>query len=129
MGRITKEIQEGRYIMILPKEFFDKIEYFEHTMERTHSTTVFDKFTIHFKAWWRRKKVIKIERVSSNYNEAEGTFTHQSTPGAADLYNQLNDWATQTFSEKLSNVSRKYETNNENNVIQLKPKPQDMDNE
>lgn len=115
--------------MILPKEFFDKIEYFEHTMDHVGGTTVYDKFTIHFKSWWRMKRVIKIKRNIDDYDAYAETFTHKSTPGAADLYNQLNDWATQTFEEKLDSFKQKYETNNENNVIQLKQKPKDMNDE
>ena len=115
--------------MILPKDFFDKIEYFEHSMEHTLGTTVYDTFTIHFKAWWRKKRVIKIKRDTKDYNAADGTFTHSSTPGAADLYNQLNNWATQTFEEKLDSVKKKYETNDKDNVITLKPKPKDMNDE
>lgn len=116
--------------MILPKDFFDKIEYFEHTMDHKLGTTqVKDVFTIHFKQWWRIRKVIKIDRSIDNYSESEGTFTHKSTPGAADLYNQLNNWATQTFDEKLTSVKRKYTTNDEDNVIKLKPKPKDMNDE
>jgi len=115
--------------MILPKEFFDKIEYFEHTMDHVCGTTVNDKFTIHFKAWWRKKRVINIKRDIENYDANDQTFSHRSTPGAADLYNQLNDWATQTFDEKLTSVTRKYETNETDNVIQLKPIPRNIDDD
>ena len=116
--------------MILPKDFFDKIEYFEHTMHhKRYSTEVDDVFTIHFKAWWRKKKVIKIHRIISEYDSDDGTFSHRSTPGAADLYNQLNNWATDTFQEKLDSFKQKYETNNTDNVITLKPKPKDINDE
>ena len=37
--------------MILPKEFFDKIEYFEHTLYHPAGTNVYDVFTIHFTSW------------------------------------------------------------------------------
>lgn len=116
--------------MILPKEFFDKIEYFEHTYNHKRFTTnVDDVFTIHFKAWWRRKQVIRIKRIVENYDTDDGTFTHKSTPGAADLHNQLNGWATDTFQEKLDSVTRKYETNETDNVITLKPRPKDINDE
>ena len=115
--------------MILPKELFDKIEYFEHTLKHNEGTQVYDVFTIHFKSWFRKKRVIKIKRYIDNFDNDDGTFTHSPTSSAGDLYNQLNDWATDTFEEKLSSIKHKYETNNEDNVIQLKPKPKDMDNE
>jgi len=115
--------------MILPKDFFNKIEYFEHTLEHKTGTNVSDVFTIHFKAWWRKKRVIRIARTIKNYNTADSTFTHSPTPSAADLYNQLNDWAIDTFEEKVTSITHKYETNNENNIITLKPKPKDMTDE
>jgi len=113
--------------MILPKEFFDKIEYFEHTMEHKIGTKVYDVFTIHFKSWWRRKRVIRIERIISNYDSKTETFRHTVTPGAADLYNQLNEWACDTFEEKLDSIKNKYEKSDEHdNVIIMKPKPKDI---
>ena len=115
--------------MILPKEFFDKIEYFEHTLSHKSGTKVYDEFTIHFKSWWRKKRVIKIKRTITDYDEISGTCTHVPTPSAGDLYNQLNDWAIDTFKEKMDSFKHKYETNNEDNIIQLKPKPKDMDDE
>ena len=115
--------------MILPKEFFDKIEYFEHSMDHNTGTNVFDVFTLHFKGWWRKKRVIRIKRVIKNYNSDDGTFTHESTAGAGDLYNQLNGWAIDTFEEKLDNIKQKYETSNTDNVIQLKPRPKDINDE
>ena len=116
--------------MILPKEFFDKIEYFEHTMDhKRYTTNVDDVFTIHFKSWWRKKRVIRIKRVIENYDSDDGTFTHKSSTGAADLHNQLNNWAIETFEEKLDSITKKYETNNENNIITLKPKPKDINDE
>ena len=116
--------------MILPKEMFDRIDYFEHSMESNMGTKIYDVFTIHFKGWWRRKKVIKIRRRVSHYDEENGTMSHHPTESAADLYNQLNNWATATFQEKLTSVKKKYEKHDtEDNVIILKPKPKDIDDE
>ena len=120
--------------MILPKEFFEKIEYFEHSMEhKKNTTTVYDVFTIHFKAWWRRKRVIKIKRTVSEYNSSDGTFKHNATQGAADLHNQLNGHAIDTFEdnlEKMDKPVKKYEkSDTDDNVIFLKPVQRDNDNE
>lgn len=115
--------------MILPKEIFDKIDYFEHTVEHKTGMEVYDVFTIHFKDWWRRKRVIKIKRISFDYDKADGTFRHEVTPSAADLYNQLNKWAISTFDEKLDSVKKKYITEDGSNIITLKSKPKDMDDE
>lgn len=116
--------------MILPKELFDKIEYFEHTMEHPSGHTVYDVFTIHFKQWWRKKRVIKIHRVIYNYDCDTGMLRHRVTPSAADLYNQLNDWSTETFEEKWNSVQKKYESHElHDNVVVLKPKPKDIDDE
>jgi len=115
--------------MILPKELFEKIEYFEHTFDHKYGTHVDDVFTLHFKAWWRRKRVIRIKRLIEDYNEADGTFAHHPTPGAGDLYNQLNNWSTDTFEQKLDSMKHKYETNETNNVIQLKQRPKDISDE
>lgn len=114
--------------MILPKEFFDKIEYFEHSLEHKSGTQVYDVFTIHFKSWWRKKRVIRIKRNITEYNE-DGTFMHSPTPSAGDLYNQLNDWSTDTFEEKLDSIKKKYKTNDTDNVITLKLKPKDITDE
>lgn len=116
--------------MILPKEFFDKIEYFEHTVKVTPGPNADDVFTLHFKSWWRGKRVIKIARRIENYDAEAGTFSHRATPGAADLYNQLNDWATQTFQEKLDSTKRKYtKQKGTDNVVVLKPRPKDINDE
>jgi hypothetical protein len=115
--------------MILPKEFFEKIAYFEHTVEHTKAVEVNDVFTIHFNAWWKPRRKIKIARVISDFDEESGYFSHHVTESAADLYNQLNTWATDTFDEKLSRITRKYETNSNDNVIKLKPKPKDINDE
>ena len=113
--------------MILPKEFLDKITYWEHTLDygrRTHD--VADKFTLHFKSWWRPKRVIRIQRLIVDAND-DGSYIHRVTESAADLYNQLNGYAIETFEEKLDNVTRKYEKHKEyNNVVVLKPKPKDI---
>jgi len=116
--------------MIFPKEFFEKIEYFEHSMHHKAGTQIFDKFTIHFKAWWRPRRKILIKRNVTDYDKDTGVFTHNSTPGSADLYNQLNGWATQTHDEKLDSVKNKYvKDENNDNVLVLKPKPKDLDDE
>lgn len=116
--------------MILPKEFFDKIEYFEHSLYHTKGTQIYDKFTIHFKAWWRPNRKILIQRNVSDYNKDTGLFTHNATPGAADLHNQLNNWATDTFEEKMDSVKNKYvKDENNDNVLVLKPKPKDLNDD
>lgn len=112
--------------MILPKEFFEKIEYWEHSTD-SRNGELYDKFTIHLKGWWRRKREIWIRRQLVETDE-NGTTFWNSTPGAADLHNQLNDWATQTYEEKLDSIKKKYEPPKDgSNVITLKPKPQDLD--
>jgi len=116
--------------MILPKKLFEKIEFFEHSIDQSCGPVeVSDKFILHFRDWWRRKKVIKINRIIEHYNADDGSFVHRSTPGAADLYNQLNDWAISTFEEKLTSISRKYKTHNNDNIIELNPKPANLDDE
>lgn len=113
--------------MILPKDFFDKIDYWEHTIDygrRTHEVS--DKFTIHLKGWWRLRRIIKIQRLITECND-DGSYVHRVTESAADLYNQLNGYAIETFEEKLDKVSRKYEKHKEhNNVVVLKPRPKDL---
>ena len=114
--------------MILPKEFFEEIRFWTHTCKQGHGTNVYDVFTIYFKKWYKRKKVIMIKRDVTDYNAEEGTFSHNVTPSAADLYNQLNNWAIQTWDEKLDSVKKKYEPPRDgSNVIQLKPRPKDID--
>jgi len=116
--------------MIFPKEFFDKIEYFEHTLYHKAGTQIFDKFTIHFKVWWKPKRKILIKRNVTDYNADTGMFSHNATPGAADLYNQLNNWATQTHEEKMDSVKQKYDKHdNHDNVLVMKPKPKDINDD
>ena len=116
--------------MILPKELFDQISFWEHTVQHGRGYHVWDVFTIHFRQWWKRKKVIKIHRVIDTTGCEPGFFHHNVTPSAADLYNQLNDWAIQSWDEKLDSVKQKYEPPKDgSNVIQLKPKPKDIDDE
>jgi len=116
--------------MILPKEFLDKIEYYEHTLDHKIGTRVFDVFTLHFKAWWRPRRTIKIKRQVSDYNVDTGTFRHTVTPGAADLHNQLNGYATDTFEEKMDSVKNKYvKDENNDNVLIMKPKPKNLDDD
>ena len=115
--------------MILPKDFLAQIEYFEHTVEHTKSTTVNDVFILHFKQWWKPKRVIKIARRLTDFTD-EGTFQHHVTESAADLYNQLNNYATETFQEKLSHITNKYtKDKHHDNIIRLKPKPPDLHND
>jgi hypothetical protein len=112
--------------MILPKEFFDKVEYFEHTVGYVKSE-VYDVFTLHFKAWWRPKKVIRIQRNAGAVDDNGNKLWH-CTPSAGDLYNQLNEWATSTFEEKLDSITKKYDKHeHHDNVVVLKPKPKDID--
>lgn len=73
--------------------------------------------------------MIKIKRNITDFENDNGTFLHSPTPSAGDLYNQLNDWAIDTFEEKMDSFKHKYETNNTDNVITLKPKPKDIDDE
>ena len=112
--------------MILPKELFDKIEYWEHTTQNKNGW-LYDVFTVHFRQWWRRKRSISIAREMVDYDSESDTASYRITPSAADLYNQLNKWAIQTWDEKLDSVKRKYEKDETgNNVIYLKQKPKDM---
>jgi len=116
--------------MILPKKFFDTIEYCEHTLQHRSGTNVFDVCTIHFNKWWKPRRKIKIKRQVSDYSQTTGMFRHSSTKGAADLYNQLNRWAIDTHEEKLDSVKQKYEKHdNHNNVLVMKPKPKDIDDD
>lgn len=82
--------------MILPKDFFDKIEYTEYTHE-SDGYKMYDVFTIHFKAWWRKDKVIRIQRT---YEGKDGdNYTYRMTETSHELYNQLIGWARSTFDE------------------------------
>lgn len=114
--------------MVLPKSLFDEIRFWEHTFKVGPGVQAWDIFTIHFKAWWRPKKVIRIAR-NCELAENDETFYHSVTPSAADLYAQLNNWAIQTWDEKLDSVKRKYETTDGSNVITLKPRPNKDDND
>lgn len=113
--------------MILPKEMFEQISFWDHTVKHGRGMHVWDVFTIHFRQWWKPKKVIKIHREIDTRDCEPGYFTHRVTPSAADLYNQLNDWAIQTWDEKLDDIKRKYEKDETGQVIYLKTKPKDMD--
>lgn len=114
--------------MILPKELFDEIRLWSHTVQQGRGTDCWDVFTLYFHKWWRRKKVIKIKRDVIDYDPENQTFSHSVSPSAADLYNQLNQWAIQTWEEKLDSIKKKYEPPKDgSNVIQLKPRPKDMD--
>ena len=107
--------------MILPKELFEKIEYFEHTAVYVNGELC-DLFTLHFRSWYRKSHKIKIRRVLHGMNE-DGTSSWSTSPSAADLYNQLNSWAIQSWDEKLDNVKHKYEVTDGSNIIHLKPRP------
>lgn len=113
--------------MILPKHIFERIDHFEHTVEiKPGSYAAYDKFTLHFKSWWRPKRVIWIRRSMKGQNE-NGDTLYNVTPSAADLYSQLNNWAIQTWDEKLDSVKKKYKSPKDgSNVIQLKQKPKDI---
>ncbi len=108
--------------MILPKDFMEKIEYFEHSIRPGRGCDMYDVFVIHFKSWWRRARKIEIKRLYAGKN-ANGTFSHESSPSAADLYNQLNGYAIQTHKEKLDSVTKKYNKDETGKVLYLKPKP------
>ena len=113
--------------MILPKELFEQISHFEHS-SKSDALRMYDVFTIHFKQWWKRKQVIVIEREIVSYNSKTDILKFRTTPSAADLYNQLNNWAVQTHEEKLDSVKQKYEAPKDgSNVVQLKPAPRDID--
>jgi len=115
--------------MILPKKIFDQISFWEHTVEFGRGYRVWDVFTIHFKQWWKFRKKIKIQRKIDFDDQNSNRFTHSPTPSAADLYNQLYNWSIQSWDEKLDSIQRKYEKNKSGNVIYLKQKPKNLNND
>ncbi len=95
--------------MLLPKHILNKISYFEHSVHY-NSTRYYDVFKIHFKGWWRfRKKIV----ISRHYNK--------QSKSAAELYNQLNGWVY----SNLHPITKKYEVDNESNIIHLKIQKKD----
>ena len=73
--------------MILPTEFLAQVEYYECTTVKNfegYSTEI----TLHFKQWWRRRKVFRFkwDRVSIDYRKS----TWKEDSEAAELRLQLS---------------------------------------
>lgn len=72
--------------MRLTPSFLKDVKYWEHRFYQPWAWSYQDKFTFHFKQWWKPSKVIKFKA----YEEWSGTtcYFHQ-TASAKDLLNQL----------------------------------------
>lgn len=58
--------------MLFSKEFLDKIEYYTVSREDDNwNAGFYTKFVLHFKAWWRPRKVIKIHWVCVGYENPD----------------------------------------------------------
>jgi hypothetical protein len=77
--------------MLLPENLLKQVEYYEDTSEKILDDGVYTKVTLHFKAWYRFKKVIRI-RWTSWYNHREQTTQHTETQEAVELRNQLREY-------------------------------------
>ena len=87
--------------MVIPKHLLDHVLYFEYTNYVPSYQKPQDQFTLHFKQWWKKKKVIEIKRTITEIRD-DGGYTHTMSDSAEMLLNQLNDYALATFEDKKS---------------------------
>ena len=74
--------------MILPQALLNTLEYYEETtIEKDR--VFYTRFTLHFKQWWKLKKVIMIRWRTTKINQNTDTRTWQEPDNAADLRAQL----------------------------------------
>ncbi len=77
--------------MRLTAHILDQVSWWEHTTERDDYSRGFNSvFTLHFKQWWRPRKVI---RIAAHYDRTEGcTRIFQPSSSADALLSQLNTY-------------------------------------
>lgn len=107
--------------MILPKKLLNQISYYEYTYSSGGYGEPVDIFTLHFKSWWKRKKVIKIVRRMTDikFENERKTYSHYMNTESIELLNSLKEYAKSTYKE---DVRDRYYSNDEDNIITLKPK-------
>lgn len=74
--------------MLLPESLLQQLSFYEETNEKILDKGVFTKVTLHFKAWYRIRKVIRI-RWTSHFDNQNQTIQHTETIGSIELRDQL----------------------------------------
>jgi len=82
--------------MKLPQHLLEQIEYAECTSEYVDNN-LYDIFTIHFKQWWKRKRVIKIRRGSNVDRNNTSLITYTPSTNTNELMAQLDEFINSTF--------------------------------
>lgn len=82
--------------MILPKQIIDNISYFEYTTSNDGGINYYDVITLHFKQWWKRKKVMKIRRSATVNEDNPELYTFSAGSGVDAMLNQLNGTMAKT---------------------------------
>lgn len=104
--------------MILPKKMLNQISYYEYNHVIDSPGKPIDKFTLHFKSFWKKKKIIKINRRIFN-QEGNGNYSHSMTDEGEEFLNQLKEYIESTYDE---DVRDRYDADPGTNIITLKPR-------
>ena len=86
---------------MITKRLLDSIEAFEVESTFGHYTA-HDVYTLHFRQWWKKNKVIKMGRKISKQDFDKGTFSHSQTPESTTFNDMLADHINRSY--KNSNV-------------------------
>jgi len=80
--------------MILPKEMCEQIRYYT-TDTFNRNSIMYDRVTVHFKQWWKRRKVFNMRRIE--LEDREDWF--KRSPDCIELVNLLDQIVRQSWSE------------------------------
>jgi hypothetical protein len=92
--------------MILPKKTLEQLDYYTVNQRYAYPHTVYDVITLFFRPFWKRKRVIEIKRMVTEFFP-DDTFTHKSSSEARDLICQLERHVISTFEDNEPQMKKK----------------------
>ena len=89
---------------MISKTLLDDVVAWEHCYYSPRHGEAFDRYTLHFKQWWRPNMKLEPMRILDDVDEETGMFTHHMSNQSSALYDRLIDHIAKTFDEVYNEV-------------------------
>ena len=89
---------------MITKDLLEDVVAFEKYIQMVGGNRAVDVFTLHFRQWWKQKKVLSYACDTTDINEENNTFSYSSTAQAMAFHNILVDHINASYIGKEDEI-------------------------